>query len=168
MLTSFTTILVSLVSLLSSFNTSTGFTSFSRYTSSLVLHQRSKTFRLCSVIGVTVVVIHVIKIEIKMNLTRASGSSSDIVIFLFLYFTAWMNKILNLVHQENQKWSHFTFNGKLWKSHVCMRTWASHIDPGAQVTDVISSLVRVRKMVKTFQNWQQTVNRRNLRPKQLI
>ena len=79
--------LCSLVSLLSSFNSSTGFTSFSfRYTSSLVLHQCSKTFRLCSVIAVTVVVTHVIKIEIKMNLTRASGSSSDIVICF--YFTA--------------------------------------------------------------------------------
>ena len=77
--------LCSLVSLLSSFNTSTGFTSFSRYTSSLVLHQHSKSFRLCSVIDVTVVVFHVIKIEIKINLTRASGSSSDIVIFF--YFT---------------------------------------------------------------------------------
>ena len=89
--------LCSLVSLLSSFNSSTGFTSFSRYTSSLVLHQRSKTFRLCSVIDVTVVVFLVIKIENnKMNLTRASGSSSDIVIFL--YFTVWMNKNLNLVH----------------------------------------------------------------------
>ena len=84
--------LYSLVSLLSSFNSSTGFTSFSfRYTSSLVLHQCSKTFRLCSVIAVTVVVTHVIKIEIKMNLTRASGSSSDIVICF--YFTAWMDKI---------------------------------------------------------------------------
>ena len=89
--------LCSLVSLLSSFNSSTGFTSFSfRYTSSLVLHQCSKTFRLCSVIAVTVVVTHVIKIEIKMNLTRASGSSSDIVICF--YFTVWMNKNLNLVH----------------------------------------------------------------------
>ena len=91
--------LCSLVSLLSSFNSSTG---FSRYTSSLVLHQRSKTFLLCSVINVTVVVFLVIKIENnKMNLTRASGSSSDIAIFL--YFTVWMNKNLNLVHQENQK-----------------------------------------------------------------